>query len=132
MQNSESPSPGTLVGLMKAHQTALGLSDHQLSVAVGFEREIVLKLIMAGSMKFPLTKVSALAAALDLDPVELLKLALRESDPGLSKLIEDTFDPMHLTATEQNLVRHLRELSGNTVGAPIVFPGNGIIALVAV
>ncbi len=71
-------SPQTFIALMEARQTALGLSDHDLCVAVGLEREIALTLIKQGSMKFPLIKIPALAVALDLDPAELLKLALIE------------------------------------------------------
>ncbi|MFZ3084938.1 hypothetical protein [Rhodoferax ferrireducens] len=132
MHTALTPAPQSLIGLIQAQQSALGLTDRELCAAVGFEREIVLKLIKAGTMHMPLNRVPALAAALELDPVELLTVALRESDPVLLQVIEEKFNPLCLTSTEQNLIKHLRELSGNTVGAPIVFPGNGVIALVAV
>lgn len=125
-------TPQTVVSLMEARQAALGLTDHDVCLAVGLEREIALGLIKSGNMKFPLTRIPALAVALDLDPAELLKLALSEQSPDLLQVIEEAFNPMRLTATETNLIRHLRELAGNAVSAPIVFPGNGIIALVAV
>jgi hypothetical protein len=125
-------SPQTLVDIVKARQAVLELSDHDLCVAVGLERAIALGLIKSGSMRMPLTKIPALATALALDPAELLKLALSEQSPDLLQVIEEAFNPMCLTATETNLIRHLRELAGNAVSAPIVFPGNGIIALVAV
>ncbi|MDO8388529.1 MAG: hypothetical protein Q7T13_19310 [Polaromonas sp.] len=132
MSTSTLSTPITLVGQIEAQQAALGLSDHDLCLAVGFEREIVLTLIKAGSMKLPLSKVPALATALGLDPAELLKVALGESDPALSQIIEDVYNPMHLTSTEVNLIKHLRELSGDRPSAPIVFEGKGVIALVAV
>jgi len=132
MRTALTNSSQTLIGLMQAQQAALGLTDHDLCAAIGLERENALKLIKAGAMRMPINRVPALAAALELDPVELLKVALRESDPVLSQVIEDTFNPMHLTATEQNLIKHLRELSGNTPSAPIVFPGKGVVALVAI
>ena len=124
--------PQTFIALMEARQAALGLTDRDLCAAVGLEREIALGLIKSGSMRMPLTKIPALAAALELDPAELLKLALSEQSPDLLQVIEEAYNPLRLTATETNLIKHLRELSGNAVGAPIVFPGNGIIALVAV
>lgn len=80
----------------------------------------------------PLTKVPALATALELDASELFKLALRESDPALLQVIEEVFDPMNLNATEVNLIRYVRELAGNTPSTPMVFGGKGVIALVAV
>lgn len=132
MTTALTPAPQSLVGLMQARQASLDLTDRDLGLAIGLEREIALTLIKAGTMRMPLNKIPALAAALKLDAVELLKVALRESDPVLLQVIEEAFNPLCLTSTEQNLIKHLRELSGNTVGAPIVFPGNGIIALVAV
>lgn len=125
-------NPVTLASLIEARQTALALTDHDLCAALGFERQIALTLIKAGTMRLPLTKLPALAAALELDRIELLKLALSESDPVLLQVIEEAFSPLRLSATEVNLITHLRELSGNTVCAPIVFPGNGVVALVAV
>ena len=132
MQTALITTPQTFIGLMEARQAALGLTNHDICLAIGLEREVALELIKTGSMKFPLTKIPALAAVLALDPAELLKLALSEQSPDLLQVIEEAFNPMRLTATETNLIRHLRELAGNAVGAPIVFPGNGIIALVAV
>ncbi len=132
MSTSTLSAPITLVGQIEAQQTALGLSDHDLCRAVGFEREIFLTLIKAGTMKLPLNKVPVLATALGLDPVELLKVALGESDPALSQLIGDLFDPLRLSSTEVNLIKHLRKLSGDGPGAPIVFEGKGVIALVTV
>ncbi len=124
--------PQTFIALMEARQAALELSDHDLCAAIGLERAIALGLIKSGSMRMPLTKVPALAAALDLDPAELLKLALSEQSPDLLQVIEEAFNPMRLTATETNLIRHLRELCGDTPGQPIVFSGRGVVALVAV
>lgn len=125
-------SPATLVDLIEARQTALALTDHDLCAALGFERQIALTLIKAGTMRLPLTKIPALASALELDRVELLKVALSESDPVLLQVIEEAFGPLRLTSSEVNLVRHLRELSGNTPVGPIVFDGKTVVALVAV
>lgn len=123
--------PTTLVERMEAQQAALGLSDHDLSASVGLEREITLKLIKAGTLKFPISKIPALAAVLQLDAAKLLRVALRESDPALAKLIVETFDPLCLTATEFAQVKHQRSLSGNAVRAPITLQGEEVIALVA-
>lgn len=130
MLNCQSPTPASVMCQLEAQQAALGLTDQELSTAVGFERKIALTLIKQGSMKLPLNKVPAFAAALELDPSDLLRAALRESDPTLGQLIEEVFNPMRLTATEVNLVKHLRDLSGDTAVAPIVF-SKGVIALVA-
>jgi hypothetical protein len=93
---SQSTTPMTVVGIMEAQQALLGLSNQEICTGIGFEREIVLTLFKAGTMKMPLAKIAALAAVLQLDAAELLKIALRESDPALANLIEETFDPLHL------------------------------------
>lgn len=129
---SISPSPiVTVVSQIDAQQAALCISDQELCEAVGFERTIMLSLIKQGVMRLPLTKVPALAAALEIDPAVMLRSALRESDPALAQVIEQVFNPLHLTAAEVNLLTHLRELYGDCDVATIVFDGKGVVALVA-
>jgi hypothetical protein len=64
--------------------------------------------------------------------LQLFKTALSETSPDLLRVIEDVLNPLRVTATEMNLIRHLRELSGDQQCAPIVMGGKGVIALVAV
>lgn len=132
MHTALANSPVTLAGLIEARQTALALTDHDLCSALGFERQIALTLIKAGTMRMPLTKIPALAAALGLEAIDLFKVAIRESSPDLLQLIEEAYNPMRLSASEVNLITHLRGLSGNTPMGPIVFDGKTVIALVAV
>lgn len=126
-----STTPMTVIGIMEVRKALLGLSNQEICTAIGFEREIALTMIQAGTVKMPLGKVPALAAVLQFDAAELLRVALRESDPALAKLIEETFDPMRLTAIEVAQIEHQRKLCGDAVGAPIAIQGNGVIALVA-
>ena len=130
MLNHPSTAPASVISQLEARQAAMGLSDEELSTAVGFDRQIALTLIKQGAMKLPLNKVPAFAAALALDPADLLKAAIRESDPALGQLIEEVFNPVRLTATEVTLIKHLRDLSGDTAVAPIVF-SKGVVALVS-
>lgn len=130
MFKHQSSTPASVISQLEAQQATLGLSDEELSTAVGFDRQIALTLIKQGTMKLPLNKVPAFAAALALDPADLLRAAIRESDPSLGQLVEETFNPLRLTATEMNLIKHLRELSGDAAVAPLVF-SKGVIALVA-
>ena len=129
---SISTTPMTVVGIMEAQQALLGLSNQEICTAIGFEREIVLTMIQSGTMKMPLAKVPALAAVLQFDAAELLKIALRESDPELAKLIEEALNPLHLSATEVDMIKHQRKVSGDTVGAPITLQVEDVIALVEV
>ncbi|MCF8169346.1 MAG: hypothetical protein K9J77_12150 [Rhodoferax sp.] len=131
MFTSISHESTNLARLIDARQTALELSDQDLCTALGFERSIALALIKAGTMNFPLNKIPVLAEVLDIDPTELLRGTLQESSPDLFRTIEEAFNPLQLTATEVKLIQYLRELSGERTGGPVVFPGHGIIALVA-
>lgn len=131
MSNCQSSSPTTVVSQLEAQQAALGLSDQELSSAVGFEGISVLTLIKQGTLRIPFNKVPAFAAALGLDHADMFRAVIRESDPALSKMIEEVFNPMCLSATEVNLIKHLRDLTGDCQVSPIVFNGKGVIALVA-
>lgn len=130
MSTSTTTPSVSLITQIEARQADLGLTDQQLCDALGFEREIMLLLIKQGSMKLPLTKVPALAAALSLDPVAVFRAALQESSPDLVAVIEEVFNPAQLTTSEMNLIGHLRNLAGDRPAAPIVFDGKGVIALV--
>ena len=132
MPTTSTTLPMTLIGFMETRQAALCLSDHDLGAALGFEREIVVSLINAGSMRFPLNKVPALAAVLQLDAAELLKVALRESDLVLAKLIEETFNPLRLSAIEVAQIKQQRSLCGDAVGAPMALQGKEARTLVEV
>lgn len=132
MSNINAAAPATLISQLEAAQATQELTDQQLCEALGFEREIALTLIKAGTMKMPLTKIPTLARTLKLDAADLMRVALRESAPELAETIEEVFNPLRMTAAEVNMITHLRKLSGGQAGTPIVFEGRGVIALVAV
>lgn len=114
---------------LAAQQEYLELTNKEVCTAVGINQESVLAMIKQGAIGLPLTMVPAFAAALELDAIDLLKAAMQESSPDLLAVIEDVFNPQRLTAAETNLIKHLRELAGDTPTAPIVF-SRGVIALV--
>jgi hypothetical protein len=120
----------TLVAQIEERQAVLGITDHQLCEALGFDRTGVLALIKLGTMRMPLPKIPVLVVALGLDPAELLRLALTESSPELLELIEGVFGPLQLTTTERSLIKHLRKIAGDRPASPIVLDGKSIIALV--
>ena len=126
----ENKYSSTIVNIIETRQALLKLTDHDLCRAVGFDRQITLSLVKSGTMKFPLTKIPALGTALGLDPIDLMKTALAETSPDLLQVLKEVFAPLAMTATELNLIRHVRELSGDRQCAPIVFDGKGVIALV--
>ena len=64
-------------------------------------------------MKLSLSRVPELAAALGLEPADLLMSAIHESDPTLGKLIEDIPNPLRLSTAEKSLIMHLQESAGD-------------------
>ena len=89
MKQSEATVQVSLATQIETQQALIGLSNEDLCTALGFERQIALTLVKTGSMKMPLNKIPALAAALKLDPVELLKTAMSETSPDLLQVIDD-------------------------------------------
>jgi hypothetical protein len=131
MSTAESRQPTALGILIEARQAALKLSNQYLATSIGLDQESALRLIKQGAMRLPLTKVSAMAVALELDPVELFTLVLGESDPALLQVIEAVFNPLRLTAAEVTLLGHLRKLSGERQGTPTVFDSKSVMAMSA-
>lgn len=131
---NEMNHPGTPIGQVLARrQAALGLSDVEIAKALGYQNDKVVALMKSGSLRVPVNKIAALAQVLQMDGGELLEAALTESAPGLWDAIQDLVLPLgRLGPGEVNLLRHLRQLRGETEAAPIVFSGKGVIALVAV
>lgn len=121
--------PGTIANLVERHQAEQGLTDVQLANAIGY-KAVVISMIKQATMRLPINKAPALARALSLDPADVLRLVLTEQAPELLATLDEVFDPLKLTGTEVNLIKHLRRLAAGRESAPIVFEGGGVIALV--
>lgn len=125
------PSTESLIELITTHQARLDLTDHDIATAIGFERGITMSLIKTGSIKFPLTKIPALAEVLEMDAAMLLVIAMRETSPDLMDLIDEVWGPRDLTPEEGRLVQVCRKLADGRKVGPIVFM-SPVVALVAV
>ena len=126
---STSPSR-TLIGeLITGEQTRHNLSDEDIAKALGYDKAVVVSLIRAGTVKFPLTRIRDLATLLDMNPGELLIMAMQDSSPDLLALMEDVWGPRALTPAEGRLIQHCRKLAEDRQVKPIVFSGP-VVALV--
>lgn len=128
MQNT----PTTLASLIQSRQAELGLNDDTLAAVAGYSSGKVVEMIKRGAMRLPVNKAVAFADALQLDRKHFFSVALNESAPDLMDVIKEIFPSFDLSTAESNLIRHVRELSKGRAGAPIVFDGAGVIALVVV
>ena len=75
-------------------------------------------MIKQGRTKLPLAKIGAMAEALETDPVQLLKLTLREYMPETWAVVERHFEEA-LTSDELNLIRAMRNSIGGTYVAAL-------------
>jgi len=131
MSNTQSTVATSFVARITAQQAHLGLSNQELCIAAGFENQATLALIQQGVMRLPLIRVPAFASALELDVIELFKVALHEADPALSRIITEVFNALNLTSAEVNLIKHQRELNEGREAALAGFSGNASQAFVA-
>lgn len=109
--------------LIETHQLELGIADSELALALGFAHEGVFKMIKQGRMKLPVNKVGHLAAALSLEPAEVLRLVMDDSAPGLLDIIKACLNPLDLTESETRLIKHCRKLANGRSVGPMVIDG---------
>lgn len=127
--NQPTSSIRPIVSLIDKHQQRLALSDEALSTALGYASTNVISMIKRGELIFPISKVIALAEALEIDPLDTFRAALGEM-PELLAVIEHLYPLSGLSAAEHNLILHLRNLSGGSDYRPMVLDGRGVVALV--
>jgi hypothetical protein len=120
-----------LISLIETRQNELQIDDVELAEALGYTHPGVISMIKQGKMKLPINKVASLASALDIEAANVLRLLMSDTSPGLLKEIEAILDPLRLTTTEANLIRHCRELGRGRTGSPIVIDGRTVVALIA-
>ncbi|MEO8599385.1 MAG: hypothetical protein ABI656_06095 [bacterium] len=120
----------TLLSIIERRQSQLGVSDAQLSEALGYTNAAIIPMIKNGMLRLPVKKVSQLAAALDLKAPEVLRTYLKDTDPSLLEALEEIISFDVTSPTEYRLIEKVRELANGQNAAPIVFDGKSVIALV--
>lgn len=89
-------------------------TQRQISEECGFDNPNMITMLKTGASKLPLNRVGALANALGVDPVHLLRLALSEYLPDTWEYIESVMPGTLLTANEHDLVRRYRAVTGDS------------------
>lgn len=92
----------------------------------GFKNANFITMLKQGNAKLALDRVSALAAALETDPSQLMRLALEQTfGPKMMRVFTDLLgEPA--TANEKAWLELIRESSGNTDPAPTAMGGSMI------
>lgn len=126
----KSANPPTVASLLAAEQVKCKLTDEEIGMAIGYENGNVIAQIKKGTMRLPVSKVASLAQALGMDAVLVLRALLHEQSPDLLKTLEDILEPLQFTKPERRMIKHLREVCGDTNVKPLVFDGHYVVALV--
>ena len=93
-----------------AAQIALsGKSQADIAREVGYERSNVVNMMKQGTLKLPITKVGAMAKALGVDPVHLLRLTMTEYMPETMAAVEQIMGRALLTESEQRILEVVRK-----------------------
>jgi transcriptional regulator with XRE-family HTH domain len=119
----------SLISFIDARQTELNMDDAALSSALGYESESVVLQIKQKNIRFPISKLAALATALDVSAVELMKLHLSESDPLLLEALNDVLLSNALNPTEVKLIKAIRKMTNGRKTTPLLFDGSAVVAM---
>lgn len=99
-----------------AHQIEISdMSQREIAAALGYENANVISLFKKGLTKVPIPKVPALADALGLDRLHLLRLAMTEYAPETWAAIQEVLDRREkVTDNEYEIIEVIREVVGGT------------------
>lgn len=88
----------------------VGKSNTQVASELGYEKPNVVAMMRSGSMRLPLNKVAAMAAALECDPIFLLEKVLTETNPELWFAMKPLVGQSLVTQSELRLIQLVRGL----------------------
>jgi hypothetical protein len=118
-KNTKLPSIAAYLARQIDSQATLGKTQQQIAIEVGYERPNIIAMMCSGDVKVPIDKVPALARALDVDPVLLLRMALQQYWPNSAAAIAEIFGTL-VTKNEVKVLETIRSATNNS--DPVVTP----------
>jgi hypothetical protein len=118
-----------MLSFVQTRQGELEIDDAALSSALGYESESVVLQIKKKNIRFPISKLAALATALDVNAVDLMNLHLRETDPLLLEALNDVLLSNALNPTEVKLIKAIRKMTNGRKTTPLLFDGSAVVAM---
>lgn len=88
-----------------------GQFQKDIAEKVGFDKPNMITMIKQGKTRLPLDKIGPMAKALEVDPVQLLKLCMEEYHPNTWKAIAPFLESA-MTSDERRLLNALRAWVG--------------------
>jgi transcriptional regulator with XRE-family HTH domain len=125
------PFPRTSVAEFIADKLAsTDKTQKEIAQECGFEHPNVISMFKTGMTKLPINRISALANAIDADPVYLLRLVMLEYMPDTWGAVEDIMQSTLLTANELALVRAFRDVTADSDAVATVIDRDAVLAIV--
>jgi transcriptional regulator with XRE-family HTH domain len=81
----------------------------QIAEEVGFPKPNILSMIRSGKTKLPIARIPKMAKALEVDPVFLLDMAMREYDPETWTVIKSLVGRPAVSNNQYELLEVIRE-----------------------
>jgi transcriptional regulator with XRE-family HTH domain len=122
----------SVIAIISAQQETLGITDHQLALAIGFKSASQIAAIMTGKVMLPVSKILSISTELLIDPATLLRTYLEQTAPTMLELIDALLIPPQLSVNELKLISAYRQLSRGNDVTPVIIDGCDIVALISV
>lgn len=97
--------------LIATQMDRLQLSPAWVAAEVGYSSANIISMLKRGSMRLPLNKLSAMARALQIDPLYLARSMDNDDNLGLTELLDAVSKRTAVTANEEQLILKLREVT---------------------
>ena len=128
--NKVLPPRATVAEFLADRLAAIDKTQRQVSEECGFDNPNIITMFKTGQTKLPVNRIAALAKALDVNPVHLLRLVMLEYIPDVWESIENIMQSTVLSANELELVRAFREVTGDNDAQAVVIDRSAVIAIV--
>ena len=86
--------PETIAQLIAQRISILALTPEEVAKDAGFKSAVFVNMLATGVVKLQICMIKKLAAALRIDPAQLLRMTVTEYQPDLAKLVDEIWKPM--------------------------------------
>ena len=124
------PHSATVAQLIRERVAQTKKCPSQIAAEAGLSSPNLLQLVGEGRAKLPVQHVQAVATALGIDPVHLIRLAVTEYLPGVWETVVQALQGTALTANERKLVDAYRQVTGSSDAVPTVVDRDAVLAIV--
>jgi len=124
-------TPTSVAEFIAERLAVIDKTQRQIATECGFENANVITMFKQGNTRLPLNRIGPLAKALEVDPVHLLRLAMREYLPDTWDSLENAMQSTLMTANELDLIRAYRVATGDSDAVATVIKRDAVIAVIA-